>query len=41
MGGMLSETAAAKAGRKEAGVGSSPAWTQDRFAERHIGPDTA
>jgi glycine dehydrogenase len=41
MGGMLSETAAAKAGRKEAGVGSSPAWTQDRFAERHIGPDAA
>src|SRR5882672_12386884 len=29
----------AKPGRAETGAGTGPAWTQDRFADRHIGPD--
>jgi glycine dehydrogenase len=38
MGRILSEKAGARAERAETGSGSAPAFAQDRFADRHIGP---
>src|SRR5882672_6809073 len=46
MSGVLSNQASsnqagAKPGRTDAGAATPAAWTQDRFADRHIGPDAA
>jgi hypothetical protein len=41
MGGAVSNESGAKTVRTEVGNAPGPAWTQDRFADRHIGPDAA
>jgi len=41
MAGVISNQAGAKPGRTEGGAAAPAAWTQDRFADRHIGPDAA
>ena len=37
----LERESGARTVRTEAGSPSGPAWSQDRFADRHIGPDAA
>jgi glycine dehydrogenase len=41
MGGAVSNESGARTLRTEVGNAPGPAWSQDRFADRHIGPDAA